>query len=134
MPVFDGVASVLIGLMLAVTAGLLARESKSLLIGERADQTLSDSLLRIAQASSLALEVNGVLTVQLAPDQILAALSIEFPDTMKVPELEAAVMDIERQIKAANPEVVTLFVKPQTAVAFKEQVKLRFGGLAPKTT
>ena len=134
MPVFDGIASVLIGLILAVTAALLARESKSLLIGERADQALSDSLLRIAEASNLALKVNGVLTVQLAPDQILAALSIEFPDTMKVPELEAAVMDIEHQIKAAHPEVVTLFIKPQTAVAFKEQVKLRFGELAPKTT
>ena len=33
MPIFDGVASILIGLMLAVTAGVLARESKSLLIG-----------------------------------------------------------------------------------------------------
>ena len=126
MPIFDGVASILIGLMLAVTAGLLARESKSLLIGERADRVLSESLLRIAEASSLSSKANGVLTVQLAPDQILAALSIEFTDSLKVPEVEAAVVEIERQIKTTHPEVVTLFIKPQTAVAFKEQVKLRF--------
>jgi cation diffusion facilitator family transporter len=127
MPVFDGVASILIGIMLAGTAGLLARESKSLLIGERADRILSNSLLSIADTASPKSKTNGVLTVQLAPDQILAALSIEFTDTLQVPEVEAAVVEIERQIKAAHPEVVTLFIKPQTSAAFKEQVKQRFG-------
>ena len=47
-PIFDGVASIVIGLILAGTAAVLARESKSLLIGERADQKLSESILRIA--------------------------------------------------------------------------------------
>lgn len=130
MPVFDGVASILIGVVLACTAGLLARESKSLLIGERADRVLSDSLLRVAEAASASCKANGVLTVQLAPDQILAALSLEFADAMRVPEVEAAVVEIERQIRAAHPQVVTLFIKPQTAAAFKETVRRRFG-LAP---
>lgn len=53
MPAFDGAASILIGVMLAGAAGLLARESKSLLIGERADRNLSNSLLSIAEAASL---------------------------------------------------------------------------------
>lgn len=132
MPAFDGAASILIGVMLAGTAALLARESKSLLIGERADRALSNSLMRIAEAASLTSKANGVLTVQLAPDQIMAALSIEFTDSLKVPEVEAAVVEIERQIKVAHPEVVTLFIKPQTAAAFKEQVKQRFGDLPPK--
>jgi divalent metal cation (Fe/Co/Zn/Cd) transporter len=132
MPAFDGAASILIGVMLAGAAGLLARESKSLLIGERADRNLSNSLLSIAEAASLTSKANGVLTVQLAPDQILAALSIEFTDSLKVPEVEAAVVEIERQIKASHSEVVTLFIKPQTTAAFKEQVKQRFGKLPPK--
>jgi len=128
LPVLDGVASIFIGLVLAATAILLARESKSLLIGERADQLLSDSLLRIAEVASPNVKANGVLTVQLAPDQILAALSLEFPDAMRVPEVEAAVAEIERQVRAAHPEVLTLFIKPQTSAAFKEAVRLRFGG------
>jgi cation diffusion facilitator family transporter len=127
LPALDGVASILIGLVLACTAGLLARESKSLLIGERADRALSDALLRIAEAASPRSKANGVLTVQLAPDQILAALSLEFADTLRVPEVEAAVVEIERQIRAEYPEVVTLFIKPQTAAAFKETVRRRFG-------
>lgn len=127
-PALDGVASILIGVVLACTAGLLARESKSLLIGERADRALSDSLLRIAEAASASSKANGVLTVQLAPDQILAALSLEFADSLRVPEVEAAVVEIERQIRAAHPEIVTLFIKPQTAAAFKETVRRRYGG------
>ena len=127
-PALDGVASILIGVVLACTAGLLARESKSLLIGERADRALSDSLLRIAEAASASSKANGVLTVQLAPDQILAALSLEFADSLRVPEVEAAVVEIERQIRAAHPEVVTLFIKPQTAAAFRETVRRRYGG------
>ncbi len=133
MPVLDGVASILIGIILAGTAGLLARESKSLLIGERADRKLSDSLLRIAEAASPSSKANGVLTVQLAPDQILAALSLEFDDTLRVREVEAAVMEIERQIKLAHPEVVSLFVKPQTSAAFNENVLNRFGTLPTGT-
>ena len=134
MPALDGVASILIGVILAGTAGLLARESKSLLIGERADRKLSDSLLRIAEAASPTCKANGVLTVQLAPDQILAALSLEFDDALRVPEVEAAVMEIERQIKVAHPDVVSLFIKPQTSAAFKENVRNRFGTLPTGTS
>ena len=126
-PVFDGVASILISLVLAGTASLLARESKSLLLGERADIKLSDSILHIAESASLASRVNGVLTVHLAPDQILAAISLEFADDLRTPQIEDAVINIERSIRAAHPEVVTLFVKPQTAKSFTETVRLRFG-------
>jgi cation diffusion facilitator family transporter len=126
-PVFDGVASILIGLVLAATATLLARESKSLLIGERADRKLSDSILRIAGEASGASRANGVLTVQLAPDQIFAALSLEFADELRAPQIEEAVIEIERRIRAIHPEVVTLFVKPQTARTFSETVRRRYG-------
>ena len=127
LPRLDGVASILIGVVLACTAALLARESKSLLIGERADRLLSDALTRIAEDASPTSRVNGVLTVQLAPDQILAALSIAFADTLLVPQVEAAVEDIERRIRASHPEVVTLFIKPQTAAAFAETRRRRYG-------
>lgn len=127
LPKFDGVASILIGLVLAATAILLARESKSLLIGERADRELCDSILRIAEEASPSLHANGVLTVQLAPDQILAGLSLEFADELRAPQIEESVIDIERKIRAAHPEVVTLFIKPQTAATFKDHARRRFG-------
>ena len=127
LPVLDGVASILIGVMLAATASLIARESKSLLIGERADRRLSDSILRIAEAASPLARANGVLTVQLAPDQVLAGLSLQFPPDLRATQIEESVIDIERQIRASHPEVVTLFIKPQTDASWQEAVRRRFG-------
>ncbi|WP_295996293.1 cation diffusion facilitator family transporter [Rugamonas sp.] len=126
LPLADGVASLLIGLVLAATSMLLARESKSLLIGERANKALSDSILAVVARTSSDLQANGVLTVQLAPDQIMAALSLEFADHLRAPRIEQLVIDIERQVRAAHPEVVSLFVKPQTPAAYRDTVRRRF--------
>lgn len=126
-PVFDGVASILIGLVLGTVAVLLARESKSLLIGERADSRLGDAILRIAAEERGIESANGVLTVQLAPDQIVAALSIDFADSLRAHEVEAAVLAIEQKVRAAHPNVVALFVKPQAQSIFRESVRRRFG-------
>jgi cation diffusion facilitator family transporter len=131
-PIFDGVASILIGLLLTVTASLLARESKSLLLGERANLQLSDSILRIADGHSPACNANGVLTVHLAPDQILVAISLEFADDLRTPQIESLVINIEYKIRAAHPEVVTLFVKPQTSSAFGNANRRRFGASPPE--
>jgi divalent metal cation (Fe/Co/Zn/Cd) transporter len=109
--------------VLAVVAVLLARESKSLLIGERADRALSDSILRVAGEVPSVARANGLITVQLAPDQVLAALSLEFADDLRTPAIEQAVTEIEKRVKAAHPEVVSLFVKPQTRGTYEEKVR-----------
>jgi cation diffusion facilitator family transporter len=126
-PIIDGVASMLIGLVLGAVALLLARESKSLLIGERADRLLTNSILRIAGAEQSIARANGLLTVQLAPDQVLALLSLEFADDLRTPEIEDRVVEIERKIRAAHPEVAMLFVKPQTDRTFRDAIRRRFG-------
>jgi cation diffusion facilitator family transporter len=127
MPVFDGIASILIGLLLTAIAVLLARESKSLLIGEGADRELAESILRIAARQPGIEDANGVLTIQLAPDQILSALSIEFADALRADDVEAAVRELERKVRAAHPDVVALFVKPQAGGSFREALHDRFG-------
>jgi cation diffusion facilitator family transporter len=66
-PVWDGVGSILIGMLLGITSIGLARESKSLLIGEPAHSDLSRSILDIARHSPGVLRANGLLTVQLSP-------------------------------------------------------------------
>ena len=126
-PVLDGVASILIGLVLGGTAALLARESKSLLIGEQADPRLTRLILDIAAKEPTVSRANGLLTVQLAPDQIVAALSLEFADDLRAPEIEQAVTSIEQKVRALHPSVVTVFVKPQTGARFREVRQRRFG-------
>lgn len=131
-PRIDGVASIVIGLILGGTAILLARESKSLLIGERADPQLSRSILAIATAQPNIARANGLLTLQLAPDQILAALSIEFSAGMTISQIEQQVTNLEQQVRAAHSEVVLLFVKPQTENAYGAQRLARYGISPPK--
>jgi cation diffusion facilitator family transporter len=127
MPVFDGLASIGIGIVLAGVAILLARESKSLLIGEPADRKLAESISRIASAEPQVARVNGVMTVQMAPDQIVAALSIEFVDDLPVTQVEQCVMHVEERLRAAHPEIITIFVKPQTPETYRSVVGRRYG-------
>jgi cation diffusion facilitator family transporter len=129
-PALDGVASILIGVVLALTSMLLARESKSLLIGERAERGLGEAILRIATAEPGVQGANGVITMQMAPDQIVAALSADFVDTLTARDVENLVVAIERKVRAHHPEVVTLFVKPQSGAAYRDAVERR-GGSAP---
>jgi len=125
----DGAASVLIGLVLAATSTLLARESKSLLIGERADNALTRSILAIANeaCSRGRTRANGALTLHMAPDQVMAAISIEFDDGLRAPEIEELVADIERRIRHAHPEVVSVYIKPQNPQQFSKALQRRFG-------
>ena len=125
-PVFDGVASILIGVVLGAIALLLARESKSLLIGEHADSELSDSILRVAGSEKTITRANGVLTMQLAPDQIVAALSLDFEDHLTAAQIEDAVIDIERKVRESHPEVVALFIKPQTDKTYRQAARSYF--------
>jgi divalent metal cation (Fe/Co/Zn/Cd) transporter len=119
MPQLDGIASISIAVVLAVSSMFLARESKALLIGESALPQVRDSVLEIAGADPAIRTANGVLTVQLGPEQVVAALSAEFEDTMTTPEIEACVNRVEAAIKARHPEITTLFVKPQTPETWK---------------
>ncbi|HEX2886809.1 cation diffusion facilitator family transporter [Vineibacter terrae] len=120
-PAFDGVASIGIGLVLAMTAVFLARECKGLLLGEQAAPGLQAVILKIVDEDPAVHRANGVITVHLAPDQIVAALSAEFEDRMTTPQIEACVERIEARLKAELPEVTALFVKPQTATRWSDR-------------
>jgi divalent metal cation (Fe/Co/Zn/Cd) transporter len=76
--------------------------------------------MNLALADQAILKVNGVITVHLAPDQIMAALSLEFDDNLTTSSLEAKVVDLEERIRAVHPDIVNLFIKPQTPGRFKE--------------
>ncbi len=134
LPLADGISSILIGLVLACTSTLLARESKSLLIGEKADSALIKSMLDIANGACGTSRANGVLTIQMAPDEIMAAMSFEFDDALTAPQIEEMIADIERRIHAAHPEVKSLFIKPQNPQQYTHTVRERFGENAADAT
>ncbi len=114
MPILDGVASLCIAAVLAVTASLLARETKGLLVGEPAHPAVAERILAVAETDPDLRRANGVTTLQMGPQQVVAMLSAEFEDDRRTPQIEACITRIEAAVKREYPELVALFVKPQT--------------------
>jgi cation diffusion facilitator family transporter len=112
-PFFDGAASVVIGIILGLTALLLAVESKALLIGEAADPALVDSIYAAALRQRGIVGVGHVLTVHSAPDQITVVMSADFDDSITAGDVERIIADIEREVEAHWPDVKRLYIRPQ---------------------
>jgi cation diffusion facilitator family transporter len=128
---WDGVASVVISVILAGVAGLLARESKELLIGERADAALSDAIMRTASAIPGVCRANSIVTMQLAPHSVVATLSLDFFDNLRAPDIERAVVELEARVRSAHPEVKALFVKPQSVLVAAQRANDGSSGMTP---
>ncbi len=116
--IYDGGASIVIGVILAVVAVLLARESKALLIGERADPQIALTAEREANRLAEVVSVNGVATVQLAPNQVIVTANLDFEDSVTAGAIETVVADYERRLREEHPAVVAVFVKPQARREF----------------
>ena len=119
-PRFDGVASVLIGVLLAVVAIFLAREAKGLLIGEAADPELVMGLRRAATRDGV-MGIGEIMTIHNAPEQIVAALNVDFDDRLTAGDVERIVDEIEQAVKLEFPSVTRVYIRPH------EDAGLKFG-------
>lgn len=113
MPILDGAASIVIGVILAVTAALLAYECKGLLIGEGASPHVVDGIRKMIAAEVGIVTVNEVLTMHLGPQDVLLNLSVDFGDQFSAGDVEATITRLERRIKEAFPEITRVFVEAQ---------------------
>jgi cation diffusion facilitator family transporter len=111
-PFFDGAASVVIGIILAFTAGLLAFESKGLLIGEAADPELVRDLRELASGKKGVVGVGHVLTIHSAPDIVTAMINVDFDNAISAGEVERIVCDVELEARERWPQVRRLFIRP----------------------
>lgn len=108
----DVVGSIAIGVLLCTIGVLLARDTKSLLIGEAA--TLEDR-----REAAAAIEgtpgveaVTQMLTYHLGPDTVLLALKIRFKASLSVVDLEQVIDDLEVRVRARVPVMKRIFVEP----------------------
>lgn len=115
MPVLDGVASALIGLLLFMVAGLLLRETKSLLLGEPAEPDLIQRITTLATAEPAIEQVSPLLSSYLSPHEILVVLPVEFAPTLPAAEMAQVIERLRTAIKAAHPNVQHVFVQPTTS-------------------
>lgn len=112
-PWIDGTASILIGVVLGAVAIVLARESKNLLIGERANPQLQEAIRHAIDSESCVRGVRRILTTHMAPDQVIASLDVEFDDSLTIPDVERLIGRIESSLRAQHPELAQVFIRPQ---------------------
>ncbi|MDC0575568.1 cation diffusion facilitator family transporter [Nitrosomonadaceae bacterium] len=114
-PLWDGVASVIIGLILAFTAAWLAHETKGLLIGEAANKDIVEGIHKIASEQESIEKINEVLTLHMGPEFILVNMSISFKSHLPVGNIEKAIEIITRNIKEEFPIAKKIFIEAESA-------------------
>ena len=111
--VFDGIASVIIGLILLGTSIWLAYETKGLLIGERANRSVIRGIRDSLRGRANIKHVNEVLTMHMGPDFILVNISVDFADDISAREVASDIAGIDRAIKQKFPEVKRVFIEAE---------------------
>lgn len=113
--VFDGLASVFIGLILGGTAIWLAIETKGLLIGEGANKEVTASIRVITESFDEVERVNELLTMHMGPEFLLVNISIRFKRGQLTREIESVIAEIDAVIKAQHVMVKRIFVEAEQA-------------------
>jgi cation diffusion facilitator family transporter len=112
--IFDGIASIIIGLILGGTAVWLAYETKGLLIGESANRSVVKGIREIILKFDGINKINEVLTMHMGPDFILANISIDFQDDIPAGDLEEIITSMDMQIKESFPTVKRIFMEAES--------------------
>jgi len=108
---WDGVASIVIGLVLAVVAFVLARTSRGLLLGEAASPKVLQAIKQAIESHPNVEGVVELLTMHLAPRQILINAHISLRDGLVTDEIERTIEEVEELIKRAEPKVEMIFLE-----------------------
>jgi cation diffusion facilitator family transporter len=111
---FDGLASVIIGIILGGTAVWLAYETKGLLIGESANQKVVDGIRRIAGSFREIEKVNELLTMHMGPDFILVNISLKFSPGTNADTIESTIDYMEDRIRQSYPGVKRIFTEVES--------------------
>lgn len=132
----DGIASIIIGLVLALVAIFMSREIKALIVGEAASLDVQQGLRTIISSETgqdkPIKSINEISTMHLGPEDILVAASVDFHDGQATEVVEAVTSRLEDRVRVQYPEVRRLFlevinskdharIQKENALAFAEQ-------------
>jgi len=115
LAIFDGIASVIIGLILGATAVWLARETKGLLIGESADPIITSSIKLMLERHPSIINAHEILTLHMGPEFILVTISAHFKGDVRADDMEKDIAKLVKQIKIAHPMVKRVFIEAEEA-------------------
>ena len=109
---WDAAASITIAVLLAVTAWVLAYETKAMLVGEAASREDRSAIRAAALSVDEVSSIGRLLTMHTGADRILVTMDVDFDDDIDDSELEASITEVERRIREAVPDIGNVFVEP----------------------
>ena len=111
-PVWDGIGTTAIGVLLTVIAVILAYEMKSLLIGESADKRVQESIRAAIEIEPAVTRLIHLRTQHIGPDELLIGAKVSFLPDLTVEELAAAVDRVERSVRGTVSAARILYIEP----------------------
>jgi len=114
-PELDGVASIVIGLVLAAVAVALIAASRDLLIGEGIRPETARAIRAIAMAQANVRDVGRILSMYVGPDDVLVTMDLAFREGTAAADAAAAIGAVEREVRARYPMIRRLFVEAGAA-------------------
>jgi cation diffusion facilitator family transporter len=127
--VWDGIASIAIGVLLAVVAVLLGRACQSLLIGRQADPRLVRSVWDHLEAQPEIDDLVDVQTMLTGTDRVLLCARVDFVDTYTAGDLEQACVRIDGDLRERFPDLDEVFIQPvpRSDPELRDRVLRRYG-------
>jgi divalent metal cation (Fe/Co/Zn/Cd) transporter len=108
---WDPVGSILIGVLLAVVAAALARNTHTLLVGSSADPEEQGQALHLTEGVDGVERVTQILTFHVGPDVVILAMKVAFREDMNAPAIESCINEVERRIRAELPLMRKIFIE-----------------------
>jgi cation diffusion facilitator family transporter len=119
MPVLDGIASVMIGLVLVAVAIFLGHQSRALLSGERAEPRMIAGIQAVVDADPMVQWCGRPMTLQLGPDTVMLALDLQFRPMLSASDAASAIDELEKKVRSRYPIVKQIFIEAQALAESK---------------
>lgn len=113
-PYLDGIAAILIGLLLATVATILLRETKGLLIGEGMNHDELEEIQQMVEADEAVARCGRILTLYMGPSELVVTIDAGFKPTKSAGEILSAVDRIEDRIRTRFPQATRVFIEAES--------------------
>jgi cation diffusion facilitator family transporter len=122
-PFLDGVASVIVGLLLVAVSLVLARESRSLLMGEGIAPATQQRIKTLVEKDEAVLKVLYIVSDYRSPEEVLLLLIVAFKADLDTGEINEAIARIREEVKEEFALVHYVIIQPE----FYEEKKEKAG-------
>jgi divalent metal cation (Fe/Co/Zn/Cd) transporter len=110
--VFDALASIVVGLILAAAAVGVGTHAKALLLGESARTEAATVLMREIQKHPDVVSLPDLRTMHVGPDDVLVAANVELRGDLSVTEAQDVTAAIVDDLRDLDPSIRHVFLHP----------------------